>query len=95
MRLGIRQAIQRANEQVARNPLEPDDPLRMEKKRRKMAVRAQTLVREMVRSGVTLHEAMPIFREGYMQAALDLEQGNKSAAARRIGLHRNTWYHQR
>lgn len=47
------------------------------------------LVRELVKYSVPFHEIVRAFRTGYVMAALDLEGGNRTRAAKRIGLHRN------
>lgn len=41
-------------------------------------------------TGAPFAEVMSLLRKSYVMAAIRLERGSYSAAARRIGLHRNT-----
>jgi DNA-binding NtrC family response regulator len=55
-----------------------------------MREQLRNLVADMVRHGVTLETAMREFERIYLEAVLDASDGNQSAAARRLGIHRNT-----
>ncbi len=55
-----------------------------------MREQLRTLVAEMVRHGVTLESAMREFERIYLQEVLEANDGNQSAAARKLGIHRNT-----
>jgi DNA-binding NtrC family response regulator len=55
-----------------------------------MREQLRTLVAEMVRHGVTLEAAMREFERIYLQEVLEANGGNQSAAARKLGIHRNT-----
>ena len=50
----------------------------------------QDLVVEMVGKGIPLDMAKREFERAYLQAVLAQHDGNQSAAARQIGIHRNT-----
>lgn len=55
-----------------------------------MREQLRTLVAEMVRHGVTLDMAMREFERIYLEEVLQAHDGNQSAAARKLGIHRNT-----
>lgn len=55
-----------------------------------MREQLRTLVAEMVRHGVTLETAMREFELIYLEEVLEITDGNQSAAARKLGIHRNT-----
>lgn len=92
MRSEIRQAIQSANERMAAAP----PPQTIEPSARDVATGAAiTLVPAvnlMVRSSMRYDDAAELFRQMYLGAAISCEQGNVTAAADRIGVHRNTFY---
>ncbi len=48
------------------------------------------LVVEMVSKGIPLDMAKREFERAYLQAVLAEHDGNQSAAARQLGIHRNT-----
>lgn len=48
------------------------------------------LVNEMVRKGIPLDLAKREFERTYLQEVLLAHEGNQSAAARQLGMHRNT-----
>lgn len=48
------------------------------------------LVNEMVRNGLPLDLAKREFERTYLEEVLRVHQGNQSAAARQLGMHRNT-----
>lgn len=55
-----------------------------------MREQLRNLVAEMVRHGVTLESAMREFERVYLEEVLHITDGNQSAAAKRLGIHRNT-----
>ncbi len=55
-----------------------------------MREQLRNLVADMVRHGVTLEAAMREFERIYLEEVLEASNGNQSAAARRLGIHRNT-----
>lgn len=55
-----------------------------------MREQLRNLVAEMVRHGITLECAMREFERIYLEEVLDITEGNQSAAAKRLGIHRNT-----
>lgn len=48
------------------------------------------LVNEMVRKGIPLDLAKREFERTYLEEVLNAHDGNQSAAARQLGMHRNT-----
>jgi ActR/RegA family two-component response regulator len=52
--------------------------------------RLRTLVYEMVEKGIRYEHARLELERLYVQRALELDEGRVSAAAARIGVHRNT-----
>jgi DNA-binding NtrC family response regulator len=56
--------------------------------------RMQALVEELYRSGIKLEQALREFERRYIEAALDGSRGNRTLAARTLGIHRNTLAHK-
>ena len=54
----------------------------------------QAVVDELVRSGIKLEQALGEFERRYILAALSGSRGNRSLAARNLGIHRNTLAHK-
>jgi DNA-binding NtrC family response regulator len=54
----------------------------------------QTVVDELFRSGIKLEQALKEFEKRYIEAALSGSRGNRSLAARTLGIHRNTLAHK-
>ena len=52
------------------------------------------LIQEMVEKGVDLSRAKSEFERQYIKRVIDKNRGNKSRAARELGLHRNTLAHK-
>lgn len=50
----------------------------------------ESLVAEMLDKGITLNEARTELERRFLQRALTLTGGNRSRAARKLGMHRNT-----
>lgn len=48
------------------------------------------LIAEWVKGGVKLGHAIREFEKQYIHAALKVNEGNRSMAARKLGIHRNT-----
>ncbi|WP_306589520.1 helix-turn-helix domain-containing protein [Geothrix sp. 21YS21S-4] len=55
-----------------------------------MREKLRVLVAEMVRGGVPLEMARREFERLYLEEVLTAHSGNHSAAARELGIHRNT-----
>ena len=55
-----------------------------------MREKLRTLVAEMVRGGIPLELARREFERVYLEEVLAAHEGNQCAAARELGLHRNT-----
>lgn len=55
-----------------------------------MREKLRILVAEMVRGGVPLDMARREFERLYLEEVLTAHEGNHSAAARELGIHRNT-----
>ena len=55
-----------------------------------MREKLRLLVAEMVRGGIPLELARREFERIYLEEALAAHEGNHSAAARELGIHRNT-----
>lgn len=55
-----------------------------------MREKLRNLVAEMVRGGVPLEMACREFERLFIQEVLAAHEGNHSAAARELGIHRNT-----
>jgi DNA-binding protein Fis len=55
-----------------------------------MREKLRNLVAEMVRGGVPLEMACREFERLFIQEVLAAHEGNQSAAARELGIHRNT-----
>ena len=55
-----------------------------------MREKLRSLVAEMVRGGVPLEMACRGFERLFIQEVLAAHEGNHSAAARELGIHRNT-----
>lgn len=55
---------------------------------------AQSLAADLLKSGVTLAEALDAFRSAFLEEALVLSDNHKSRAAQLAGVHRNTLYRQ-
>ncbi|MDE3032608.1 MAG: helix-turn-helix domain-containing protein [Acidobacteriota bacterium] len=55
-----------------------------------MREKLQSLVAEMVRGGVPLDMACRAFERTFIEEVLAAHDGNHSAAARELGIHRNT-----
>ncbi|GLH68881.1 hypothetical protein GETHPA_04140 [Geothrix rubra] len=55
-----------------------------------MREKLRSLVAEMVRGGVPLEMACREFERLFIQEVLAAHEGNHSAAARELGIHRNT-----
>jgi len=56
-----------------------------------MREQLRSLVAEMVRRGIPLEMAKREFERTYLEEVLNSHQGNQSAAARHLGIHRNTF----
>ena len=56
-----------------------------------MREQLRSLVAEMVRKGIPLEMAKREFERAYLEEVLASHQGNQSAAARQLGIHRNTF----
>ena len=54
----------------------------------------QAVVDELYRSGIRLDQALKEFERRYIEAALDGSRGNRTLAARTLGIHRNTLAHK-
>jgi DNA-binding NtrC family response regulator len=54
----------------------------------------QAVVDELYRSGIKLDQALREFERRYIEAALDGSRGNRTLAARTLGIHRNTLAHK-
>jgi Fis family transcriptional regulator, factor for inversion stimulation protein len=54
----------------------------------------QAVVDELVLNGIKLEQALGEFERRYIQAALNGSRGNRSLAARNLGIHRNTLAHK-
>jgi len=54
----------------------------------------QAVVDELFRSGIRLDQALKEFERRYIEAALDGSRGNRTLAARTLGIHRNTLAHK-
>ncbi len=59
-----------------------------------MTNKLQTVVDELFRSGIKLEQALKEFEKRYIEAALSGSRGNRSLAARTLGIHRNTLAHK-
>ncbi len=55
-----------------------------------MTVALEKLIAEWVRGEITLGQAMREFERRYIAIALSANRGNRSLAARKLGIHRNT-----
>ena len=55
-----------------------------------MRDKLRNLVAEMVRGGIPLEMARREFERVYLEEVLASHDGNQSAAARELGIHRNT-----
>ncbi|GLH72120.1 hypothetical protein GETHLI_06220 [Geothrix limicola] len=55
-----------------------------------MREKLRILVAEMVRGGIPLELARREFERVYLEEVLAAHEGNHSAAARELGIHRNT-----
>lgn len=56
--------------------------------------RLQRLVTDLLESGIRLEQAVREFERQFILAALEKSGGNRSRAARSLGLHRNTLRHK-
>lgn len=56
-----------------------------------MREQLRSLVAEMVRRGIPFEMAKREFERTYLEEVLSSHQGNQSAAARHLGIHRNTF----
>ena len=56
--------------------------------------RLQAVVDELYRSGIKLDQALKEFEKRYIEAALAGNRGNRTLAARALGIHRNTLAHR-
>ena len=59
-----------------------------------MSAKLQRLVSELMDCGIRLDQAVREFERQYIQAALEKNRGNRSVAARALGIHRNTLNHK-
>ncbi|MGH9868385.1 MAG: helix-turn-helix domain-containing protein [Candidatus Polarisedimenticolia bacterium] len=50
----------------------------------------ETLIAEWIKGEIKLEHALKEFERRYITIALKATQGNRSVAARRLGIHRNT-----
>ncbi len=55
-----------------------------------MSTHLDAVITDFVRSRKTLEEAVREFEGRYISLALEETRGNRSLAARRLGIHRNT-----
>lgn len=53
-------------------------------------VTLERLIGEWVKGGIKLNQAKKEFERRYITVALKENQGNRSLAARQLGIHRNT-----
>ena len=56
-----------------------------------MKKQLETLVRQMIDRGLFFDEATKEFEKTFIMAGLEKAEGNRTKAARMIGLHRNTF----
>lgn len=92
MRQEIREAIQSANSAPQPEPT-PEEKHRLAEVL--VGVRseaARPLLVQLAKTGVPLREVSKMVRKAYMTAAVEVCDGNKSEAARQIGVHRNGFY---
>ena len=59
-----------------------------------MSNKLQAVVDELYRGGIKLDQALREFERRYIEAALDGNRGNRTLAARTLGIHRNTLAHK-
>ena len=59
-----------------------------------MTNKLQAVVDELYRSGIRLDQALREFERRYIEVALDGSRGNRTLAARTLGIHRNTLAHK-
>jgi len=56
--------------------------------------RLQRFVTELIDSGIRLEQAVREVERQFILAALEKTRGNRSQAARSLGIHRNTFNHK-
>ncbi len=71
-------------------PSERDSDARDRPRGWALVTRLQRLVAEMMDSGIRLDQAVREFERQFILAALEKNRGNRSLAARSLGIHRNT-----
>ena len=59
-----------------------------------MVGRLQRLVHELMDSGIRLEQAVRELERQFIVAALEKNRGNRTRAARSLGIHRNTLNHK-
>ena len=59
-----------------------------------MSSRLQRLVAELIDNGIRLEQAMRELERQFILVALERHRGNRSRAARSLGIHRNTLNHK-
>lgn len=59
-----------------------------------MSNRLQRLVTDLIDSGIRLDQAVRELERQFILAALERTRGNRSLAARSLGIHRNTLNHK-
>ena len=59
-----------------------------------MSSRLQRFVTELIDSGIRLEQAVREVERQFILAALEKTRGNRSQAARSLGIHRNTFNHK-
>ena len=59
-----------------------------------MTNKLQAVVDELYRSGIKMDQALREFERRYIEAALEGNRGNRTLAARTLGIHRNTLAHK-
>ncbi|MEE9226780.1 MAG: helix-turn-helix domain-containing protein [Acidobacteriota bacterium] len=52
------------------------------------------MIREMLESGIRLPQGIKEVERRFIELALERSRGNRTAAARLLGIHRNTLFHK-
>ena len=55
-----------------------------------MKDRLDSLIKQMVDSGISFKDAVTELEKGYLKKVLEINRGNQSRAADALGIHRNT-----
>ncbi|PYS96357.1 MAG: histidine kinase [Acidobacteria bacterium] len=75
-------------------PPPSDDKRPATSRRWALRVRLQKIVDDLLESGIRLEQAVREFERQFILAALEKSGGNRSRAARSLGVHRNTLRHK-